>query len=109
MYHHIVATFVVYSEWVNLAIVIAWHLPGSMNILAVPTVIYCFSSSDKCTYCKTVWMKTLFKRPKCKCKIMQQSMMMTSDRTLSFQSKTLEVCLEMSGPLKAFSMPPSSF
>ena len=40
-----------------------------MNILIVSTVIYCcLSSSDKCTYCESLWIKVSAKGPKCKCK-----------------------------------------
>ena len=41
---------------------------GSMNILIVPIEIYCcFSSSDKCSYSKSLWIKASAKRPQCKC------------------------------------------
>ena len=45
------AIFVVYGEWVNLAIVNAWHY-GSMNIHTVPmaTYIVVSLSSDKFTF-----------------------------------------------------------
>ena len=39
---------------------------GSMNIVTVQTAIYCFTSDDRCTYCKSLWIKASAKRPKCK-------------------------------------------
>ena len=42
---------------------------GSMNIFTAPTAIYCFTSYDKCTYCKLLWIKASGKCPKCKCKM----------------------------------------
>ena len=52
------------GEWVGLAIVLAL---GSMNIFTVPTAMYCLTSYDKCTYCKSLWIKAPAKCPKCKC------------------------------------------
>ncbi|CAL8362055.1 unnamed protein product [Arctogadus glacialis] len=40
---------------------------GSMNIFTVPTAIYCFT--NKCTCCKSLWIKASTKCPKCKCKV----------------------------------------
>ena len=30
---------------------------GSIDIFTEPTDIYCLTSYDKCTYCKTLWIK----------------------------------------------------
>ena len=38
-----------------------------MNIFTVPIAMYC-DTYDKCTYCKSLWIKASAKRPKCKCK-----------------------------------------
>ena len=54
-----------HGEWVSLAIVLAL---GSMKIFTVLTAIYCCTSYDKCTYCKSLWIKASAKCPKCKCK-----------------------------------------
>jgi hypothetical protein len=54
-------------ELVSLAIIVL--ALGSMNILTVPTAIYCCTSYDKCTYCKSLWIKASAKCPKCKCLI----------------------------------------
>ena len=49
---------------------LAWGLLvlalGSKNIFTVPPAIYCFTSSDKSTYCKSLWIKASVKCPKCK-------------------------------------------
>ena len=37
-----------------------------MNILTVPIAMYCDTSYDRCTYCKSLWIKASAKRPKCK-------------------------------------------
>ena len=37
-----------------------------MNIFTVPIAIYCGTSYDKCTYCKSLWMNASAKCPKCK-------------------------------------------
>ena len=61
MYHLILAIFVLYREWVKLVIVSACFYEHS----------YCSDillslSSDKCTYCKSLWIKASAKCPKCK-------------------------------------------
>jgi len=53
----------VYS--INLAIMNAWKLLYSY--LYVPQR-YIAVSFNKCTYCKSLWIKASAKRPKCKCK-----------------------------------------
>ena len=39
---------------------------GSMNIFTVLTAIYCFTAYDKCTYCKSLWVKASAKCPTCR-------------------------------------------
>ena len=54
------------AQWVNLAIVSAFHWTLSLHRRK-----YIFSLSyDKCTYCKSLWIKVPAKCPsfKCKCK-----------------------------------------
>ena len=53
----------VYGEWVSLAIVstCTWFY-----IFTVVTAIYCFTSYDKCTFCKSFCIKV---SAKCTCKI----------------------------------------
>ena len=37
-----------------------------LNIFTVPTEIYRGTSYDKCTYCKSLWIKASAKHPECK-------------------------------------------
>ena len=39
---------------------------GSMNIFTAPIAMYCGTSYDKCTYCKSLWIKASAKCPECK-------------------------------------------
>ena len=59
----VAASIAVHGEWVSLAIVV---LALGLNILTVPTAIYCCTSYDKCTYCKSLWIKASATCPKCK-------------------------------------------
>ena len=60
---------------------------GSMNILSVPTAIYCCFTLNKCNYCKSLWIKATPTCPKCKCNVI----------TLSyFRRKVKSSCSKMS-------------
>ena len=64
------------SSWLSLLYTgnrLVWRLPvlGSMNIFTVPIAMYWDTSYDKCTYCKSLWIKASAKCPKCKCKLQQ--------------------------------------
>ena len=62
----ILAVLVAYGEWVNLAIVSALPLVLWTSLLYWQQ--YSVSpSSDKCTYCRSLWIKPSAKWPKCKC------------------------------------------
>ena len=54
MQHLILAIAVVFGEWVNLVIVGAWHYCTDYIVVSL--------SSDKCTYCKSLWIKASAKR-----------------------------------------------
>ena len=58
--------FVVNGEWLNLAIVSALHLFLSTSLLYRIHIVVSLSS-DKCTYCKSLWIKTSAKCPECIC------------------------------------------
>ena len=62
----VAAIIAVTRELVSLAIVVL--ALGSMNIHSVPAAIYWCTFYDKCTYCKSLWIKASAKWPKCKCK-----------------------------------------
>ena len=66
--HLILAIFVVYGEWVNLAIVSAWHLVLWIFLLYQQQYIFSLSSDKLRTYCKLLWIKASAKCPKCRCK-----------------------------------------
>ena len=64
--HLILAIFVLHREWVNLAIVSAWHLVLWISLLKRQRYIIVSLSSDKCTCnCKSLWIKASAKRPTC--------------------------------------------
>ena len=57
----------VYGELVSLAIgTCTWFYE---RLYCTYGDIYCFTSYDKCTYCKSLWVKSSAKCPKCKCKL----------------------------------------
>ena len=58
---------VVYGEWVNLVMVSAWHLVLWTSSLYPQRYIVVSLSSDKWTYCESLWIKASDKRPECKC------------------------------------------
>ena len=62
-------SLVLYREWVNLAIVSGWHLVLWTTLLNRQGYIVASLSSDKCTYCKSLWIKASAKRPECKCHV----------------------------------------
>ena len=46
------------------------------------SAIYCFTSYDKCTYCKSLWMKA---SAKCRCSLVQVKVMRVQDELESGQ------------------------
>ena len=56
----------VYGVWVSLANVISWTW-FYKHLYCTDTAIYCFTSYDKCTNCKSLWIIASAKCPKCKC------------------------------------------
>ena len=60
-YHLILASFVVYREWVNLVIVSAWHLVLRTSLLYRKQYIVVYLSSDK-----SLMMKVSAICPECK-------------------------------------------
>ena len=44
---------------------------------------YCFTSYDKCTDCKSLWIKASAKCPKCKCKCKRESLSVSRSVSLS--------------------------
>ena len=61
------------SSWLSLLytgnrLVRRLSVLDSMNILTELIVMYCDTSYNKCTYCKSLWIKASDKCPKCKCK-----------------------------------------
>ena len=64
--HLILAIFVAYGEWVNLVSVSAWHLVLWTSLMYRQRYVVSHSY-DKCTYCKSRWIKASAKGPECKC------------------------------------------